>query len=79
MIGSRFQILSLDGGGLRGMFSAAVLARLEEDLDVRIVDHFDLITGIQSWAPPPTCPTAAVAWNEVASMLRRQVTSVASP
>jgi patatin-like phospholipase/acyl hydrolase len=43
--GGRFQILSLDGGGLRGMFSAAVLARLEEDLDVRIVDHFDLIAG----------------------------------
>jgi patatin-like phospholipase/acyl hydrolase len=27
------------------MFSAAVLARLEEDLDTRIVDHFDLIAG----------------------------------
>src|SRR4051812_35740381 len=45
MSGKRFQILSLDGGGLRGMFSAAVLARLEEDLDVRIADHFDLIAG----------------------------------
>ncbi len=45
MTGGRFQILSLDGGGLRGMFSAAVLARLEEDLDVRVVDHFDLIAG----------------------------------
>ncbi|MEU8205819.1 CBASS cGAMP-activated phospholipase [Streptosporangium sp. NPDC049046] len=41
----RFQILALDGGGFRGMFSAAVLARLEEDLDIRIVDHFDLIAG----------------------------------
>jgi len=43
--GGRFQILSLDGGGLRGMFSAAVLARLEEDLDLRVTDHFDLIAG----------------------------------
>ncbi|MFG1635411.1 CBASS cGAMP-activated phospholipase [Pseudonocardia alni] len=42
---SRFQILSLDGGGLRGIFGAAVLARLEEDLDIRVVDHFDLIAG----------------------------------
>jgi predicted acylesterase/phospholipase RssA len=41
----RFQILSLDGGGLRGMYTAAVLARLEEDLGIRIVDHFDLIAG----------------------------------
>jgi uncharacterized protein len=41
----RFQILALDGGGFRGMFSAAVLARLEEDLGTQIVDHFDLISG----------------------------------
>jgi patatin-like phospholipase/acyl hydrolase len=26
----RFQILSLDGGGIKGIFSAAVLAHLEE-------------------------------------------------
>ncbi|ARV85104.1 patatin [Mycobacterium intracellulare subsp. chimaera] len=41
----RFQILSLDGGGLRGIFTAAVLAHLEEDHGVRIADHFDLIAG----------------------------------
>lgn len=41
----RFQILSLDGGGIKGIFSAAVLAAVEEDLSVRIVDHFDLIVG----------------------------------
>lgn len=40
-----FRILALDGGGIRGLFSAAVLAFLEQDLDVRITDHFDLITG----------------------------------
>ncbi|RAO15037.1 CBASS cGAMP-activated phospholipase [Micromonospora noduli] len=45
MTTQRFQILSLDGGALRGMFSAAVLARLEEDLDIRVTDHFDLIAG----------------------------------
>jgi uncharacterized protein len=45
MATDRFQILSLDGGGLRGMYTAAVLARLEEDLGIRIVDHFDLIAG----------------------------------
>ncbi len=41
----RFQILSLDGGGLRGLFSAAVLAELESDLDTTIADHFDLVVG----------------------------------
>ena len=41
----RFQILSLDGGGIKGLFSAAVLAFLEEDHGLRIADHFDLIVG----------------------------------
>lgn len=41
----RFQILSLDGGGIKGLFSAALLAAIEEDLNTKIIDHFDLITG----------------------------------
>jgi patatin-like phospholipase/acyl hydrolase len=45
MLPDRFQILSLDGGGIKGLFAAAVLARLEDDLGIRVADHFDLITG----------------------------------
>lgn len=41
----RFQILALDGGGIKGLFSAAFLAKLEEDLSIKVVDHFDLIVG----------------------------------
>lgn len=41
----RFQILSLDGGGYKGAFSAAVLTSLEEDLQDTILDHFDLVAG----------------------------------
>jgi len=41
----RFQILSLDGGGIKGQFSAAVLAKWEEDLGCEIASHFDLIVG----------------------------------
>jgi patatin-like phospholipase/acyl hydrolase len=39
------QILSLDGGGLKGLFPAALLAQFEKDLGTRMVDHFDLIVG----------------------------------
>ena len=42
---NRFQILALDGGGIKGLFSAAVLACIEEDLSVDITNHFDLIVG----------------------------------
>jgi patatin-like phospholipase/acyl hydrolase len=40
-----FRILSLDGGGIKGTFSAAALAALEEATGKRCVEQFDLITG----------------------------------
>jgi patatin-like phospholipase/acyl hydrolase len=43
--GRRFQVLALDGGGVRGIFTAALLAGLEEDLGSPVVDHFDLVVG----------------------------------
>lgn len=46
------KILSLNGGGVRGLFSISLLAKIEEILedkysltDVRIGEYFDLITG----------------------------------
>jgi patatin-like phospholipase/acyl hydrolase len=42
---NRFQILSLDGGGIKGLFSAALLAKLEDDLNIQVIEHFDLIVG----------------------------------
>ncbi len=43
--GRRFMVLSIDGGGVRGIFAAAVLASLERDTGTRITDHFDLVVG----------------------------------
>ena len=41
----RFQILALDGGGAKALFTAHVLARLEQDLGVSINESFDLFAG----------------------------------
>ena len=42
-----FRILAIDGGGIKGIFPAAVLAQIEAGLlDGRsVVDHFDMIAG----------------------------------
>jgi uncharacterized protein len=40
-----FRILSLDGGGVRGAFTAAVLAALERETGRSVMEHFDLIVG----------------------------------
>jgi patatin-like phospholipase/acyl hydrolase len=42
---ARFQVLALDGGGIRGVFSAALLADFEKRFNTNITDHFDLIVG----------------------------------
>lgn len=39
------QILSLDGGGLKGLFTASVIESLEEQIGHSITKHFDIITG----------------------------------
>lgn len=41
----RFQVLALDGGGAKALFTAHVLARLEDDLQIKVRDSFDLIAG----------------------------------
>jgi len=43
--GASFRILALDGGGIKGTFTAAALAAWEEQTKKRVVDHFDLIAG----------------------------------
>jgi len=39
------RILSLDGGGVKGVFAASFLAYVEETLGIRVKDYFDLIAG----------------------------------
>jgi len=40
-----YKILSIDGGGIRGVFPAAFLAKLEDQLDAPLASYFDLIAG----------------------------------
>lgn len=43
--GISFRILALDGGGIKGAFTASVLATLEKSLKMPVAQHFDLIAG----------------------------------
>lgn len=51
MKNTKFKILSIDGGGIKGVFPALFLTLLEDELKNRsdgktkIYQHFDLITG----------------------------------
>jgi uncharacterized protein len=39
------RIISIDGGGLKGVFPASFLAEVEQELDAPLADYFDLIVG----------------------------------
>ncbi len=45
MAAEPYKVLALDGGGVRGIFAAAVLAELESRLSLEFHDTFDLIVG----------------------------------
>lgn len=63
----RFQILALDGGGAKALFTAYVLARLEQDLGVTISDSFDLIAGTSAGGIVALGLGAGLRPNEIVS------------
>jgi patatin-like phospholipase/acyl hydrolase len=40
-----FKILSIDGGGIKGLYSAAILKEFEDKFKCQISDYFDMICG----------------------------------
>lgn len=62
-----FRILSIDGGGIRGAFAAAFLADIEERLNSRLADFFDLIVGTSTGG----IIAAAIALREPAQRIER--------
>lgn len=40
-----FRVLSIDGGGIKGLYSAKILERFESTFDCRLADYFDLVCG----------------------------------
>jgi uncharacterized protein len=41
----KFKILSIDGGGIKGLYPARILQLIEEQYDIKIADQFDMICG----------------------------------
>lgn len=72
----RFQVLALDGGGAKALFSAHVLARLEADLQVRIADSFDLVTGTSAGGIIALAMGAGLRPAEIVAEYERLVATV---
>lgn len=46
----KYRVLSIDGGGLKGVFTAYAIYKLEEEYGIKILDHFDMVAGTSTGA-----------------------------
>lgn len=46
----KYRILSIDGGGMKGIFTAFALWKLEEDHGINLLDYFDMVVGTSTGA-----------------------------
>src|SRR5262245_25093671 len=69
-----FRILALDGGGIKGIFAAALLARLERDHlgGACIGRYFDLIAGTSTGGLIALCLAAGKTAQEALHLYREQ-------
>lgn len=72
----RFQILALDGGGAKALFTAHMLARLEKDLGISISDSFDLIAGTSAGGIVALALGAGLSPSEIAAHYEELVKKV---
>lgn len=68
---NRFRILALDGGGIRGVFAAAFLARLEAALGTSLGKYFDLIVGTSTGGIVALGLAAEIPAAEIQSLYER--------
>lgn len=71
-----FHILALDGGGVRGIYPAHILARLEETTGKRVADCFDLIAGTSTGAIVAGAAAAGVELKEVVNLFELKAANI---
>ena len=81
----KFKILSIDGGGMRGVIPCRLLARLENDLrkregyEVRLCDYFDLICGTSTGSILAIGLALGMTANELLDFYERYGESIFPP
>jgi len=63
-----FKILSIDGGGIKGLYSASVLARIEEKTNKKLGDHFDMLCGTSTGGLIALALSIGIPAQEIADM-----------
>lgn len=65
-----FKILSLDGGGYKGLFSIACLAEIEKCCEIKVNDYFDLYAGTSTGSIIAMGLAAGYTANEILDLYK---------
>ena len=69
---SVFNILTLDGGGTRGIYSAQVLACVEKETGAPVSEHFDLIAGTSTGSIIAGAAAVGIPMSEVVQLFEKE-------
>ena len=67
-----FSILALDGGGVRGIYAARMLDRLEATLRAQVRDCFDLIAGVSTGSILAGAAAASIPMSEIVRLFEEE-------
>jgi patatin-like phospholipase/acyl hydrolase len=74
-----FRILSLDGGGIRGAFTASLLAEIEKRFGMRVGDYFDLVAGTSTGALIAVAVSAGLPASQIAELYQKAGPEIFKP
>jgi predicted acylesterase/phospholipase RssA len=63
-----FKILSIDGGGIKGLYSSKIIEHFEEEYKSRISDHFDMICGTSTGGLLALALSLKIPASEISSL-----------
>ena len=72
------RILSIDGGGVRGVIPAAALAAMERAMEGRVRDHFDFVAGTSTGALVAAAVAAGIPAEQIVAMYLRRAPALFS-
>lgn len=75
----RFRILSIDGGGIRGVFPAHILKCIESKMAVDLYGAFDMIAGTSTGSLIASAVACRIPSDRVVSLYREQGPAIFTP
>ncbi|SFO11707.1 Patatin-like phospholipase/acyl hydrolase [Paenimyroides ummariense] len=67
-----FKILSIDGGGIKGLYSARILSKFEEKFKCRTSDHFDMICGTSTGGLIALALTSLISADDICNFYEQK-------